>query len=67
MQPVNEHDGLQHWPDGQKIYKPDHQKIGGVNNYEKATHRLSQGEAVVHQDVDVETLDEKESHKKEIE
>lgn len=37
--PINEHDGLQHWPDGRKQYYPDAQVVSGVNNYAEVTHR----------------------------
>jgi hypothetical protein len=37
--PYNDHDGLQHYPDGRKIFYPDSQTVGGVNNYMEITHR----------------------------
>lgn len=46
--PINEHDGLQHWGDGTKIYRPDNQKIGGVNNYAEVPHKRSQDKEVQH-------------------
>jgi hypothetical protein len=64
--PPNTHDGLQHWGDGTKHYTPDKQKVGGVNNYAEITHRRAAGKAVAHEDIDIETLSEKESRQREI-
>jgi len=65
--PLNEHDGLQHWPDGQKYYTPDKQKVDGVNNYADVTHRRNQdNREVQHQQFDIETFQEKEAREKEV-
>lgn len=64
--PLNAHDGLQHWGDGTKHYTPDKQAVGGVNNYAEITHRRAEGKAVAHEDIDIETLSEKESRRREV-